>query len=130
MQPVAMDSSVLASIARWPNVPDVYGWLSLTRRGQWRLRGEAIGNPAIREFIGRNYAADPQGRWYFQNGPQRDFVALELAPWVYRLHPGGPMRTFTGNAPRRLLGAALVDGANFAVLTELGAGSIDDRDAG
>jgi hypothetical protein len=31
--------------------------------------------------------------------------------------------------PRRLLGAALVDGTSFALLTEFGAGGIDDRDA-
>jgi hypothetical protein len=124
-----MDSSVLASIARWPGVPDVFGWLSLTARGQWRLRGEPIGNAAIRDFIGRNYAADEQGRWYFQNGPQRVFVALELAPWVFQLHPDGRLRTFTGRVPRRLFGAALVDGGILVVLTELGAGSIDDRDA-
>jgi len=124
-----MDAGVLASIAKWPNVPEVYGWLSLTARGEWRLRGEPIANAAIREFIGRNYAADAQGRWYFQNGPQRVYVTLELAPWVYGLHPDGRMRTFTGIVPRRLLAAALVDGESFALLTELGAGNVDDRDA-
>jgi hypothetical protein len=123
-----MDESVLAALAKWPNVPDVYGWLSLTARGQWRLRGEPIANPAIRDFIGRNYAADAQGRWYFQNGPQRVYVALERAPWVFRLQPDGGLRTFTGLAPRRLRAAALVDGASFVLLTDLGAGNVDDRD--
>ena len=28
----AMDDAVLRSMAKWPNVPDVYGWLSLDRR--------------------------------------------------------------------------------------------------
>ncbi|NGM87254.1 DUF2946 family protein [Parapusillimonas sp. SGNA-6] len=39
-----MDEQVLAAMARWPNVPDVYGWLSLTEQGQWRLhpRGDAL----------------------------------------------------------------------------------------
>jgi Protein of unknown function (DUF2946) len=124
-----MDASVLAALAKWPDVPAVYGWLSLTARGEWRLCGEPIGNAVVREFIGRNYAGDTRGRWYFQNGPQRVYVALELAPWVYRFHPDGRLRTFTGVMPRRLLGAALVDGARFALLTELGAGGIDDRDA-
>lgn len=38
-----MDANVLAAMARWPDVPDVYGWLSLTENGQWRLhpRGDA-----------------------------------------------------------------------------------------
>jgi hypothetical protein len=123
-----MDASVLAAIARWPNVPEVYGWLSLTARGQWRLRGGPIGNEALREFIGRNYAADDRGCWYFQNGPQRVFVALELAPWVYRLQPDGSLRTFTGCRPRRLQSAALV-GGTLVLLTELGAGNVDDRDS-
>ncbi|MGB3277244.1 MAG: DUF2946 family protein, partial [Castellaniella sp.] len=30
-----MDDQVLAAMARWPNVPAVHGWLSLTARGQW-----------------------------------------------------------------------------------------------
>ena len=71
-----MDADVLAAIARWPNVPAVYGWLSLTARGEWRLRGERIENAAIRAFFDRNYAGDAQGCWYVQNGPQRVYVAL------------------------------------------------------
>ena len=125
-----MDAAVKAALARWPGVPDVYGWLALAARGQWLLRGEPIANPAMRAYIGRNYACDPRGAWFFQNGPQRVYVRLELAPWVYRLHPDGHLRTFTGTAARRLLGAALVDGERFAVLTELGAGCVDDRDTG
>jgi hypothetical protein len=125
-----MDESVLAALARWPNVPEVYGWLRLTARGEWRLNGEPIGNAAIRDFIGRNYADDRQGRWYFQNGPQRVYVSLELAPWVFRIQADGQLRSFIGSVPRRLIDAALVDGERFAVLTELGPGSVDDRDAG
>jgi len=124
-----MDESVLAAIVRWPGVPDVYGWLSLSARGQWRLRGEPIDNPSIRDFIGRNYAADQRGCWFFQNGPQRVFVTIELAPWIYRIQPDGRVLAFTGVAPRRLQAAALVDGATFVLLTELGPGNIDDRDA-
>jgi hypothetical protein len=123
-----MDETVLAAIARWPNVPAVFGWLSLTARGQWRIRGEPIANAAIREFIGRNYGGDDRGRWYFQNGPQRVYVTLELAPWVYRLQADVGLRSFTGVAPTRLLAAALVDGGTLVLQTELGAGNIDDRD--
>jgi hypothetical protein len=77
-----MDEIVARSLARWPNVPAVYGWLSLDRRGNWRIKGEKISNAALREFIGRNYAADERGRWYFQNGPQRVFVSLAYTPLV------------------------------------------------
>jgi hypothetical protein len=81
----AMDDAVLRSLAKWPNVPDVYGWLSLDRRGNWLLKGERIGNQALRDFISRNYTSDSRGRWYFQNGPQRVFVALAYAPLVVHL---------------------------------------------
>src|SRR6185436_4073554 len=84
-----MDDSVVRSMAKWPDVPDVYGWLSLDRRGNWLLRStgatqkfERIGNAALREFISRNYQADARGCWYFHNGPQRVFVALAYTPLV------------------------------------------------
>ena len=77
-----MDEIVARSLAKWPNVPAVYGWLSLDRRGNWLIKGERIGNAALREFIGRNYAADERGRWYFQNGPQRVYVVMAYTPLV------------------------------------------------
>lgn len=49
---------------------------------------ESIGNAALRAFIGRNYAADAGGRWFFQNGPQRVFVQLAYTPFVARLDGG------------------------------------------
>ncbi len=64
-----MDPQVLAGLAKWPEVPAVYGWLALDRRGNWLLRETAagkfgrIGNAALRDFISRNYAADARGRW-------------------------------------------------------------------
>jgi len=77
-----MDDAVARSIARWPNVPAVYGWLELDRRGNWRIKGERIANVALREFIARNYEPDGEGRWYFQNGPQRVYVTLAYTPLV------------------------------------------------
>ena len=57
-----MDAVVAQAMARWPNVPAVYGWLSLDRRGNWLIKGERIANHALREFIARNYEADENGR--------------------------------------------------------------------
>lgn len=124
-----MDAAVLAAMAKWPNVPAVYGWLGLTARGDWRIKGQPIVNEAIRDFIGRNYACDERGRWYFQNGPQRVYVALEVTPWIYRLHPIG-LVAHTGARPRELRAAALLDDGRFALGTELGCGLLDDRDTG
>lgn len=123
-----MDAAVLAAIARWPNVPAVYGWLSLTARGDWRLRGERIGNAAIRSFFDRNYAHDAQGRWYVQNGPQRVYVALAATPWIYRLDAQG-VSTHTGLRPTRCAAAAMVDDGRLLLLTDLGCGIVDDRDS-
>ena len=77
-----MDPIVARAMARWPNVPAVYGWLSLDRRGNWRIKGERITNHALREFIARNYESDSAGRWYFQNGPQRVYVTLAYTPLI------------------------------------------------
>ena len=124
-----MDADVLAAIAKWPNVPAVFGWLGLTARGEWRLKGQPIDNAAIRAFIGRNYAGDEQGRWFFQNGPQRVYVALEATPWVWRVDANGNVTAHTGVAPLRVRGAALLDDGRLMLVTELGPGLIDDRDA-
>jgi hypothetical protein len=98
-----VDDIVARSLAKWPNVPAVYGWLALDRRGNWLIKGERIGNSALREFIGRNYDADERGCWFFQNGPQRVFVALAYTPLVVHFegealvdHCG---RSYTGNTP-------------------------------
>lgn len=129
-----MDEVVIRSMARWPDVPDVYGWLALDRRGNWLVKGrsggfERIGNKAVGEFIGRNYQHDDAGRWFFQNGPQRVFVTLHALPLVYRLERGGAQVIAHTGAPAQGVAAAWLDDAGGMVLeTELGAGTLDDRD--
>lgn len=92
-----MDAVVAQAMARWPNVPAVYGWLVLDRRGNWRIKGERVANHALRDFIGRNYEADEQGRWYFQNGPQRVYVSLAYTPLVVH-HEGDQLVDHCGRA--------------------------------
>lgn len=84
-----MDEIVARSLAKWPNVPAVFGWLSLDRRGNWRIKEQKIANASLREFIARNYEHDERGRWYFQNGPQRVYVRLAYTPLVVRHESGG-----------------------------------------
>jgi len=124
-----VDAAVLAALARWPDVPAVYGWLGLTARGAWLLRDERIGNAALREFIGRNYACDERGAWFFQNGPQRVFVRLEATPWIYRLGLAATLATHTGALPGEVREAAILDDGRFVLATDLGCGLVDDRDA-
>ena len=127
-----MDSSVIAAIAKWPNVPAVFGWLELTARGEWRLRGEPIANAAICAFIGRNYASDERGSWFFQNGPQRVYVALDVTPWIWRIGSDAAraeVRAHTGAAATRLTGAWLDGAGRLFLRTELGFGLVDSTDA-
>ena len=93
-----MDERVRRAMAQWPNVPDVYGWLRLNRRGQWLLRGESITNPALVDFIGRNYGPVEGGGYAFQNGPQKVHVALDLTPWVADLSAAGLVTEHTGRS--------------------------------
>lgn len=98
-----MDDIVKQALAKWPNVPDCYGWLGLDARGHWYLRDDAaqaagsfphskgslLQHDKLIAFIARNYEHDAQGQWFFQNGPQRVYVELEAAPWVWRLESDG-----------------------------------------
>jgi DUF2946 family protein len=128
-----MDEIVALAMQKWPNVPDVYGWLGLDRRGNWLLKGERIGNPALNAFISRNYARGERGRWYFQNGPQRVFVSLQATPYVFSLeHRNGGIAAIahTGVVTQQVE-AALIDAAGALILlTELGPGIVHDRDLG
>jgi len=134
-----MDLSVKQALAKWPNVPAVYGWLSLDERGRWRIHergdateggpGETITNAQIVAFINRNYAADEQGRWYFQNGPQRVYVRLDVAPYLLRVADTGPgLVTHTGQTVDAVLAWWLDDSGRLYAETDLGAGLIDGRD--
>ncbi len=115
-----MDDNVLAAMARWPDVPNVYGWLSLSESGHWRLhpmgdacipatgndspdshhgavsasqgpsRGEGITSPQILRFIDHNYAHDEKNQWFFQNGPQKVYVRLDAAPYILHTETASP----------------------------------------
>jgi hypothetical protein len=121
-----MDEIVSRSMAKWPDVPAVYGWLSLDRRGNWLIKGERIGNAALREFIGRNYASDERGRWFFQNGPQRVYVHLAYTPLVVRVEGEGLVdhcgRPFSGYE------TLLDDEGSVLVSSDGVVALVDDRD--
>jgi hypothetical protein len=121
-----MDEIVVRSLAKWPNVPAVYGWLDLDRRGNWLIKGERIGNLALREFIARNYAADERGCWFFQNGPQRVFVSLAYTPFV--LHYEGERLFDHCGRPIQALETFLDDEGSVLIRGARGIGLLDDRD--
>jgi hypothetical protein len=141
-----MDDIVRQALKKWPNVPHCYGWLALDARGDWYLRdercqgagpfaqikGSRIEHTKLREFIERNYLADDGGAWFFQNGPQRVYVELEAAPWVWRLSGGSstsaPTITSHTGAPARFTSAWLDEAGRLFLATDLGLGIVHSLD--
>ncbi len=129
-----MDDTVRRALQKWPNVPNVFGWLRLDRRGNWLLKVqldqfERISNSAVVAFIGRNYEQDEAGQWYFQNGPQRVFVSLDYTPHVYRLDDARRGWLTQAGMPAGNPLELLFDERDDVVLvTDLGPGLVLDRD--
>ena len=122
-----MEAWARLAMQRQPNVPALFGWLSLDRQGRWLIRGEPISRPQIIDTINANYQADTLGRWFFQNGPQRGYVSLECAPFVLHVSDGHLM-THTGRPVERP-GAVFLDEAGSIFLsTEHGAAVLIDSD--
>ena len=105
-----MDDIVRQALAKWPNVPNCYGWLGLDARGNWYMRddstqatgpfpvakGSLLRHEKLIDFIQRNYEHDERGQWFFQNGPQRVYVELEAAPWIWRVAEDFSVRSHSG----------------------------------
>lgn len=136
-----MDEIVKAALKKWPNVPHCRGWLALDARGDWYMRddrvqragpfpqvkGSRIQHDKLREFIERNYERDEHGAWFFQNGPQRVYVELEAAPWVWRLAAGPTITSHTGRAAR-FESAWLDEQGRLFLATDLGLGIVHTLD--
>ena len=134
-----MDDVVRQAMAKWPNVPHCFGWLRLDARGHWRMRderaqqlnlpGDKIAHPALLGFINRNYTHDEEGRWYFQNGPQRVYVDLELTPYVVRTDPVTGFITQTGDTLEAISQAWMTQEGQLVLTSETIVAALDDRDA-
>lgn len=145
-----MDEIVKAAMAKWPQVPACFGWLGLDARGTWYMRddrtqaagpfapepgqtakaakGSALLHDKLIAFINRNYLADEQGRWFFQNGPQRVFVELELTPLIWRLQPDGRILAHTGMEAGRVQRCLLDEAGRLYLQTDLGWGLVHTAD--
>jgi hypothetical protein len=126
-----MDEIVLQALRKWPDVPSVYGWLRLDRRGNWAIKDDRVRHPALIEFIGRNYDVDERGRWFFQNGPQRVFVRLAYTPLVFRTQPaqGGLAFVAHTGAPIECVSRAWLDEQGALLIeAEWAIGVVHDQD--
>ena len=140
-----MDDIVRQAMAKWPHVPNCYGWLGLDARGSWYMRddrvqalgtfasgvpgskGSRLQHEKLIDFIQRNYEADEAGRWYFQNGPQRVYVELERTPMVWRLQTDGAVHSHTGRVAQ--VQQCVVDTEGLVYLqTDLGFGLVHTQD--
>ena len=135
-----MDEDVIKAMARWPDVPAAYGWLSLDARGRWRLHpagdaaaggpGEPITHPGVLAFMSRNYGCEGQD-WYVQNGPQRVYARLDAAPYLLRRADAGPgLQTHTGLAIGQVVHWWLDEEGRLYALTDQGPGMVEDRELG
>jgi hypothetical protein len=133
-----MDQVVAQAMLKWPNVPHCYGWLGLDARGAWRMRdeqaqrqglpGDKIMHTALVAFINRNYAADEQGCWYFQNGPQRVYVDLALTPYIVHTDPALGFVLQTGAAMTAIESAMLTEQGRLLLVAPGQVAAVDDRD--
>ncbi|MBU1357496.1 MAG: DUF2946 family protein [Gammaproteobacteria bacterium] len=138
-----MDDIVKQALAKWPNVPHCYGWLGLDARGNWYMRddrtqaqgpftsakGSLLRHDKLIDFIQRNYDHDAQGQWFFQNGPQRVYVELEVAPWIWRLGDDFSVRSHSGIEVEP--SACLLDEAGrLYLVAPIGLGLVHTQDVG
>jgi hypothetical protein len=123
-----MRQTDFSAMLRWPNVPACYGWLSLDRRGRWRLRGEAVTHAGLNDFLNRQYAHDEDGNYFVQNGPQRVFVELEYTPWILRLTAADRIETHVGEVVSEFRSAAIDEEGNLLIEIADGIALLCDHD--
>ena len=142
-----MDEIVKAALAKWPGVPDCYGWLGLDARGNWFMRddraqaagpfagegasaqskGSLLKHEKLIDFIQRNYESNALGQWFFQNGPQRVYVELESAPWIWRINANLSVQDHAGKTVN--VQEALVDEKGYLyLLADTGFGLVHTQD--
>jgi hypothetical protein len=140
-----MDEIVRLAMAKWPNVPDCYGWLGLDARGQWLMRddrvqalgsfqegpteakGSVLQHDKLIAFIERNYACNEKGWWFFQNGPQRVFIELAATPFIWRINDAFEVQSHTGTEAHPK-GCWLDETGRAYLETDLGFGLVHTMD--
>jgi hypothetical protein len=136
-----MDDIVRQAMAKWPNVPNCYGWLGLDDRGNWYMRddrvqaagpfpqakGSLLKHEKLIDFIQRNYERDAQGQWFFQNGPQRVYVELAATPWIWRVSGADAVASHTG-LPAQVHSCLVDEQGRLYLETDRGFGLVHTQD--
>ena len=92
-----------------------------------QAKGSKLAHTQLIAFIERNYACDPFGRWYFQNGPQRVFVELQSVPFVWRVLDSGLLTSAQGDI-LDLMECLVDENGRLYALTAKGLGLIHSMD--
>lgn len=79
---------------------------------QNQLPGQIIKHAALNEFINRNYACDEEGKYFFQNGPQRVFITLDATPWITRITPSNEGLQFLTQCNQAIIPEAALSDEN------------------
>ncbi|MFM7697763.1 MAG: DUF2946 family protein [Limnohabitans sp.] len=136
-----MDELVKQAMRKWPNVPHCFGWLGLDQRGDWYMRddqtqaqgdfsnakGSKLQHDKLIAFIQRNYHSDEFGQWYFQNGPQRVYVELSAAPFVWRMHDDWSVWSAAGQV-QQVLHCVVDEAGRVYLSTHQGLGLVHSQD--
>lgn len=112
---------------KWPNVPACYGWLSLDRRGSWRLKGELVRHPGLVAYLNTRYHSDAAGNWLVNNGPQAVYVRLDYVPLVWRL-ANGQLFAHAGQISGKPDSVYIDEGGNILFTCSAGLGLLHDLD--
>jgi len=129
-----MDDIVIRGMLKWPDVPAVYGWLSLDRRGSWMIKNvsgrfERIANPRSTSSSPGTTRPTPKGAGTSRTDRSGYTSPSTYTPWVYRLDDTGEgLLTHTGAAPRALEALFVDDAGGLLLEADMGIGVLLDRD--
>lgn len=125
-----MDDIVKQAMAKWPNVPNCFGWLGLDARGNWYMRDD--GAQAAGPFAPDVFSTAPTpeadaARHAAAKGSrllhdklvdfiQRNYEADEVGQWFFQ---NGPQRVYVELEATPLIWR-VAGGPGFAVVSHLG----------
>jgi hypothetical protein len=130
-----MDDIVRQALAKWPNVPDCYGWLGLDARGGWWMRDDRAqaAGPFASGFA-QGFAADQDGPSQAQAARGSLLAHDKLIAFIGRNYAADEAgQCFFQNGPQRVYVELLATpyiwriGADFSVTAHTGEATVPQR---